>query len=215
MRFGSTTLRFHWLIRRLTRGRFSFAERTDLYLSATQTAALGWLVDFAISAKDDYSERENGPRREDDILVGEEAVPRLVERALVAIREAAANGTLLQHKDLGYILYRWRDFLDGDVSEVRAWTDGMMGNDGALIVFARMMTGQSWSMGMGGFGSLGDRISMPTTTAQIDEDTEILDTRAFRAGLERIQDEATMDHHALEAVRLFLDAWDRNLRGER
>ena len=39
--FGDTSLRLHWLIRRLTAGRFTIDERTDLYMAATRQASLG------------------------------------------------------------------------------------------------------------------------------------------------------------------------------
>ena len=61
MAVANTTLRYHWLIRRLTDQRFTLLERTDLYLAALQQSSLGWLVDFVGSAKDGYRERENGP----------------------------------------------------------------------------------------------------------------------------------------------------------
>jgi hypothetical protein len=76
------------------------------------------------------------------------------------------------------------------------------------------MTGQSWSMGMGGFGSLGDRVSKPSATAQIGDDTDIIDVKAFRTGLERIRDEAIIDAKSLKIVQTFLDAWDRRRSGE-
>src|SRR5690606_24614451 len=46
MAFANTSLRYHWLIRRLTADRFTLEERTEAYLAATDGAALGWLVDF-------------------------------------------------------------------------------------------------------------------------------------------------------------------------
>jgi hypothetical protein len=76
------------------------------------------------------------------------------------------------------------------------------------------MTGHTWSMGMGGFGSLGDRVSKASPTAQIADATDILDVNAFHAGLERIRDEAKLDAECLEMVRTFLDSWDRQRRGE-
>jgi predicted KAP-like P-loop ATPase len=206
---ANTSFRLHWLIRSLTKVRFSIDERTDLYLAATERAALGWLVDFASSARGDYRERQNGPTPEEDCLVTKRAFEPLTRRALVAIRAAAAGGSLLHHQDLHYILYRWREFLDNDPAEVRAWTDGLISDDKALVILARAMTGLSWSM------STGDRVSKASTTAQIDNDTDILDVTAFRTGLERIRDEATLDAECLEAVRTFLYAWDRKARGER
>lgn len=202
MGIGDTTLRFQWLIRRLTRDRFSIDERTDLYLDATKQASLGWRVDFVASALSGYREHENRQLREEDCLVTRQALEPLTARALDAIR-SSADGSLLHHQDLLYILYRWRDFLDNDPAEVRAWTDGLMKDDEALVILARAMTGQSKSW------SWGDSVSTTSTTAQISNDTDILDVETFRAGLQRIRNEAAMDEASLEAVKTFLEAWDR------
>ena len=117
MAMADTSLRYHWLIRRLTADRFTLEERTQAYLAAIECAALGWLVDFVSSARRDYH-REGHPRREDERLVTEAALEPLTERALGAISAAAEDGSLLHHKDLLSILYRWRDF-SGDPQSVR------------------------------------------------------------------------------------------------
>lgn len=211
---ANTTLRYHWLIRGLTRDRFSLEERTALYLSAIESASLGWLVNFVSSARNDYRKLSSRPSREEDYLVAESAVGPITIRALDAIRMAAQDGALLNHRDVINILYRWQDFLDGDATEVRKWTDGLISNDCNLVLLARAMTGQSWSTGMGGFGSLGDRVAKASATAMINDDCDILDPKAFRASLERIRDEAAMDPESLETVRTFLGAWDAQSKAQ-
>jgi predicted KAP-like P-loop ATPase len=215
MAMTNTSLRLHWLIRRLTGDRFSIEERSCLYLVATERAAIGWLVDFVSSAREDYRERQNGPRREEDCLVARDALEPLSERALRAIHDAASHMSLLDHKDLVYLLYRWRALCGGDAAEVRAWTDTLLRDDKALVILAHEFTGQSWSAGMGGFGTLGDRVASPSTAAKIQEDTDIIDVHAFRVGLERIRDQATMDPISLEVVRELMDAWDRERQNRR
>ena len=210
--FGNTTRRYHWLIRRLTYQRFTLLERTDLYLSALQQASLGWLVDFVDFAKGDYRERENGPQREEDCLTHEDAIDGLIEDALEAIRSSAREGSLLNHQDLIYILYRWRDFLGNDPSEVRAWTNPLLENDEALVVFARALTGETWSQGMG-FVGLGDRVPERGTRAQISESTDILDVDAFRGRLETLQGAGTLDEEGQKTVDDFLEAWRRRREG--
>ena len=144
--FGNTSLRFHWLIRRLTDRRFTIDERTSLYMSTTQYAALAWLVDFVASAKDDHHKRESGPKRDDSYLTRKDVVDELVDRALAAIRAAAMDGSLLLHKDLLTILYRWRDFSDNDPTEVRNWTDSLLEKDDALVILAKKLIGESLSL---------------------------------------------------------------------
>ncbi|MGM0562547.1 MAG: KAP family P-loop NTPase fold protein [Pseudomonadota bacterium] len=208
MLIGNTTLRYHWLIRRLTTNRFTLDERTDLYTSATEHASLGWLVNFTASARDDHRERENSPQSEEDCLINEDAVAPLTNHALSAIRAAAADGSLRQHKDLIYILYRWRDFMGADPSEIRAWTDPLLDDDDMLVVFARELTGESWSQGMG-LAGLGDRVAQRHTRAQIDENTDILDVDRFRTSLERLQASGQLDGASKKTIDDFLEAWDR------
>jgi hypothetical protein len=172
-------------------------------------------VDFASSALRDRAEdRKQGPKRDEDCLVQSSAVEPLRQQALDAIRAAAADGSLIGHRDLIYILYRWRDLLEGNFAEVREWTGARMLEDGSLAALARSFTSRSWSMGMGGFGSLGDRVSKSTIVAQIDDDTEIVDPKAFRARLEEVVAGGTLDHDSLKAVQTLLDAWDRKRAGK-
>jgi predicted KAP-like P-loop ATPase len=165
-------------------------------------------VEFVISARGDYGREEDGPRREDERLVAEAALEPLTHRALLAINAASENGSLLRHKDLMNILYRWRDF-SPDPKAVRDWTNEQITSDEAAVILARRMTGHSWSYSMGGFGALGDRVSTQTTRARIEGAEEIIDVDAFKAALQRIDRDAKLDADSLDDVRKFLQAWDR------
>ena len=209
MSFENTTLRYHWLIRRLTHKRFSIEERTKIYLSATETAPLGWLVDFVASADSDHVPREDQrPSREEECLVEKEALPLFKERAVKAIRLAASNGSLITHSDLLSILYRWKEFLDDNSEEVRQWTESKLRETTSLVALVRAMTGTRWSVGMGGFGMLGDRVGICSTTVRIDENTEIIDPQTFRKALEEAIDRDQFNETDQELVVRFLEAWD-------
>jgi predicted KAP-like P-loop ATPase len=214
MRIADSDLRLHWLIRRLTKDRFSIDERTALYQSALKNASLNWLADFTASAKANYHRKE-GPRREDECLVAESALDGLQQNAVQAIRAAAKDGKLLGHRNMVALLYHWRDFLDNDPTEVRAWTDAVMGSDEAVVLLAKAMTGEARSAGMGGFGSLGDRVSRSSKTAMLDDNVDIIDQVAFRRSLERVLNEPTTDPTSADVVRTFLNAWDRQRKRER
>ena len=206
----NTTVRYHWLIRGLMRDRFSLEERTRIYLDAIKNASLGWLVDFTSSALDDYEQHEDRPpKQESGYLVNEEALSNLINRALKGIRAAASNGSLLNHRDLIFILYRWGEFMNNDFTEAKAWTDGLLADSAALITLAQRMTGMSWSAGIGGFGALGDRVARPSITARIGNDSKILDVRKFREALEIICKEGKGDAIGRQDVQKFLEAWDR------
>jgi len=211
---ANTSLRYHWLLRRVTRERFTPEERSNVLVAAIQNAALGWLVDFASSAIGDHEEeRKQGPKRDEDCLVQASAIEPVRKLALDTIRTAAANGSLIDHRDLVYVLYRWRDLLGGDSTEVREWTGARILEDPSLVALARDFTGRSWSMGMGGFGSLGDRVSKVTVVAQISDDTEIIDPDAFRARLKEIAASGKLNQDDLNTVQTLLDAWDRKRAG--
>ncbi len=215
MAIANTSLRYHWLIRRLTRDRFSIEERTATYLKSVESAALGWRVDFVASARDDYQPRENRPSPpEEDCLTTEGAVAKLTEDALQAIRAAASNGSLLHHTDLLYILFRWFDFSDRKPEEIRALTGTWLKDPIAVAVLARAMTRRTWSMGIGGFGSLGDRVAKAKITAQIRDDMEILDLSAFRSALEAMLANPETPEGYRADVQTFLEAWDRQRRGD-
>lgn len=201
MAMANTSLRYHWLIRRLTAERFTIAERTALYLAATEKASPRWLVDFVSSARDDYREKQGGIEREDARLVEQSALAELTERALKGIRALAASGTLLDNSDALYVLFRWYDFTDKS-DEPRNWTDALLTDDNAVAKLADAFTGESWSIGMGGFGgSLGDRVSTSQKRAQMDNAHLIIDVDAFKTALARAANSETLSEDELQKVR--------------
>ncbi|MCG7981771.1 MAG: P-loop NTPase fold protein [Candidatus Thiodiazotropha lotti] len=210
---GDTSLRYHWLIRRLTRDRFTLDERTELYATAIENAPLGWLVDFVLSVKEDYRERAEteAPKREEEYLTREDVITSLVEKALASIRSAASDGTLLHHQDLIYILYAWRHFLGNDPSEAKEWTDHLLGDSEAVVILAKGFTGESWSHGIGGMGFLADNVATRTTRARIDENTDIIDRDLFKSKLEELQDDANLQDDDKNAVKEFLSAWNNQI----
>ena len=207
---GNTSLRYHWLIRKLTRDRFTLDERTELYLEATKNASLGWLVNFVSSAKNDYRERRESetPKREEDCLTRQDVIQELVSRALASIREAASENELLHHQDLVYILYAWRDFLGGDASEVIEWTSPLLEDEKALVIFSEAFTGESWSHGIGGFGFLGDSVATRKVTARISDNTDFIDQEKFRLNLEKLKNSAFSEEEDRKKVEEFLKAWN-------
>ena len=214
MAIANTSLRFHWLIRRLTLDRFSLDQRTSIYLKAIKTASLGWLVDFAATVRRQHEKNEDKPPpREEDLLVNKSAVAQVENLALEKVRGAAALGSLLEHKDLIYLLYRWRDFADDDSDEVIDWTTEQLNNPDAVVVLARKLTGESWSHGIGMFG-LGDRVAKRHTRAQLEHDSKILNSDKFIEQLRSAQTSGKLDEDDQRAVDTFLAAWQRKLDGE-
>lgn len=210
---ANTNLRYHWLLRRLTHERFTPEERSNALVTAAQSASLGWLVDFTSSAVREHDEdRKGGAKPEGECLVHASAIEPLKNQTLKAIRAAAEDGTLIVHRDLVSILFRW-SALSGDASEIRAWTSDRILEDEGLVALARDFTGQSWSMGMGGFGSLGDRVSRARVVAQISDDIDIIDPVAFRIRLEEAVASDRLSPEQKKDIETFLDAWNRKRAG--
>lgn len=210
---ATTSLRVHWLIRRVTDDRFTLEEKSAVYVAATEQASLGWLVDFVSSAYDDHYPRQG---REVDLstaLTTKEALPALVDRALKSLRLAAQDDSLLHRRDLMYCLYRWREFAGDGGTEMRAWLADRMQRDDVLVQLARALTSESWTTGLGGFGSLGDRVSRRNIRVSIRSDFDLFDPDQFRIALERIARERRQPAEDLEAVRVFLDAWAKKGSG--
>lgn len=204
---ATTSLRIHWLIRRVTEERFTLEEKSALYLAATQHAALGWLTDFVSSAYDDHHPREGREVNLATSLTTADAVPVLIARGLQSLRDAAQTDALLQRRDLMFCLYRWKEFAGDDGAEVKAWLAGHMQRDEVLVILAHALTGESWTTGLGGFGSLGDRVSRRQVRVHIHDDFALFDPHRFRIDLERIVREQRLPTGALETVRAFLAAW--------
>jgi len=211
MAMANTSLRYHWLIRRLTKDRFTIAERTALYLAATEKASPRWLIDFVSSARDDHREKNGGIEREDARLVEQSALAELTERALTGVRALAASGTLLDNSNALYVLFRWYDFTDKS-DEPRRWTASLLPDDASVAKLAVAFTGESWSLGMGGFGSLGDRVSMSKKRSKMDSADLIIDVDAFKAALRRAADSSTLDADQLAAVRTLIELMDKPAR---
>lgn len=211
---ATTSLRIHWLIRRVTDDRFTLEEKSAIYLAATEHAQLGWLVDFVSSAYEDHYPRKG---REVDLstaLTTKESLPTLVDLALKSLRQAAQDDSLLHRRDLMYCLYRWKEFSDDGGAEMKAWLTDRMQRDDVLMVLVRALTSESWTTGLGGFGTLGDRVSRRNVRVSIRSDFDLFDPDQFRAELERIAREQQQPAEDLEAVRVFLDAWAKKGSGD-
>lgn len=189
----STPIRYRWLINALTKGRFTINERTELHLSASKNASLGWLVKLAAIARSDYLERKEGPKKEEDCLVRKNAIGQLTDRALAAIRRAVTEENLLHHKDLAEILYWWSDILDGhpeEIAEIRTWTDQQLLDDNALVILAKRLINES-----------------------VAEDERILDLDEFISQLKRLQKTAALGDNARKHVDAFLSAHEQESNG--
>ncbi|EIZ1550016.1 NTPase KAP [Vibrio parahaemolyticus] len=213
MAMGNTGLRYHWLIRRLTECRFSLEERSDLYSEAIKTSSVGWAMNFADSA--DSLLNDDKEWDESDLLVDVDTLPIINREALSKVREAAGNMSLLSNTDLVSVLYCWGRLTDDDFKEVRDWTDKLLLDDESTIVLANALIGESWSMGVGGFGALGDRVSMASKTVRLSENNDIINAESFRSRLEDIRSQPDVSTEVSEFIDGFFEAWTNTKNGHR
>ena len=199
----STTLRYNWFIQRLVNPHFSLDERTDLYMRILTNASLFWLVNFALLAKKQYLEKDPTVQGEAHFLIRKDALDRLFTQALSAIRQAASNGSLLNHKRLRSILYIWGQLLDNNSSEIRNWTDNLLDDDVALVILVKHFTGETQH-----FSGPNDHIGRREPHIKISQMRDIIDLKEFCSQLKRLQYAGTLEDDDQKLVDLFLDLWD-------
>jgi hypothetical protein len=211
--FANNTLRMHWLLRRLTRERFDLAKRSQVLTAACETAPLGWLVDFASSAYEDYHPRDGKkPEAEQNCLTTAADSERLRAKAIERTRSAATSGELLGHQQVPYLLYRWRD-ADGGTG-VKKWTEEQLKRDDAVIILAKAFTSYSWSQGLG-LDGLGDMVAKRNTRASVGGLEAIVDKARFLARVEELAASDTLSDTDAETIREFLEAWKRHDKNPR
>jgi len=199
---GNNHLRIHWLLRRLALERFDLARRSAIFMSACETSALGWLVDFASSADEDYHPRAGkSPEQESQCLTTSADDEVLGGRALSGIRKAAESGELCTHARLAYLLYRWRDFAEDDGVEVRRWTDEQLARDVMVAQFARAFTSKGWTR------SASDIVAQRTTLANVGRLEVVLDKDRFRVRVEELAGRDTLEPEEATIIKEFLAAW--------
>lgn len=201
---GNNELRLHWLLRALTSDRMSLEERSAVVRQACDTAGLGWLSDFTRSAWTDYHPREGQePAPPDQCYTTEADAQYLRELLKKRIETAAADGTLLAHRDLRFLLHSWVDVTGDDGAAIKSWTANVISADDGVRQLANAFKSYGWSQ------TFGDVVARRTTNVSPSSIARLTDVDAFRARVESLA--ASSKSEDLED---FLDAWRRAERGE-
>lgn len=206
---GNNQLRLHWLLRRLTKERFTNGLRSSVMKAAITDAPLGWLVDFSESAYRDHHPRE-GRRQSFDrvILMSLKDAGEVRKLTLGRIKSAATSGELLKHKQFASILFRWREMQsegseENESANVVAWANSQMQTDDGIVALVRAFTGSSWDH------SSDDVVAKRTMRAQTDGLELVLDLDVFRRRVDELASGNKLDSEAREIVTIFLEAWKR------
>lgn len=207
--FGSNNLRLHWLLKNLLLDRFDIAFRSKVIREATPDASINWLVDVAERCKAARDKRgtKNDDGREN--LVDDACVEALLSDALARIRADAAGGALVTNPEIDRRLYSWSDL--AGPAEVRAWTDAQLQHDPFVVAIAKAVVSVSLSAGLGGFGSLADRVPIRTDFVQIDGLSKLLDLPRFRQRVSQMIDDPLLDPADAASLRRFAGAGERKL----
>ncbi|MFQ5663793.1 MAG: P-loop NTPase fold protein [Terriglobia bacterium] len=129
----------YWYLRREQdiekRGRF-------LKEAFTATPAL-YLPVFTTCLEDSKEQRQKGP---DAQLVDEASLKELREICVDKIKRAADSGILNCHPQMGYILYRWREWASPE--EPNAWVEKLVQSREGLLSFLTAFVYRSTSHGL-------------------------------------------------------------------
>jgi hypothetical protein len=158
--------------------------------------------------------RREGPQLEENCLTTAADADALCTKALERLRSTAASGELAASKNLAYLLFRWRAFAADEGAEVKAWANAQMEHDAMLVTFARAFTSYSWSQGLG-IDGLGDTVAKRKTRANVDSLDKILDRTKLRCHIEELAAAGTLSPSDGDAIREFLEAWQRHDKNPR
>jgi len=202
--------RMHWLLRKLTFDRFSLDERSPIFVRACQGAALGWLINFTMSAYGNHFPRSEEASQigEDRWLVNRSALDELVMLALSRLRAAAEDGSLRECRDLAPALFAWYEFTNDEGQEVQKVTAKIIADDDGVACLARAFTSEVWTE------TLGDAVARREFKAQISNLSCIMDVEKFRSRLEELENRTDLSPEDKYAISNFLASWRRQERNE-
>lgn len=205
--FVDNNLRIHWLWQALLLERTVLGARTKIIMAAAKSAPLAFVADLAFVARRSYAPPAGSePEDPAQAMVSEAASRRLSSAALKAIESAAKGGSLIEHRELSTLLYRWRDYANDDGKRVRRWTSARLKDDTDVIRLASAFMSYSWGQGMS-FSGLGDLVSKRSDRAQVDSLSSIMDQKRFKARLEGLSKKLPDGGEQAEIVKRFLKAW--------
>jgi hypothetical protein len=199
---GNNELRLHWLLRALLSDRMSLDARSAVVRQACATAGLGWLSDFTRSSWADYHPREGQePESPDQCYTTEIDAQYLRELLNERIEAAAADGTLLAHRDLRFLLHSWADVAGDDGAKVKSWTTNVIGTDDGVRQLANAFKSYGWSQ------TFGDVVARRTINVSHSSIARLTALDVFRA---RVQALAESGNEA--GLNEFLEVWGRSER---
>ncbi len=196
------TTRIHWLLNSLVTDRLSLDDRDRVYLSAIDDAALGWLVDFVSRCIEQHARPSDRNTSSNGPLVSAGVAEGLRGVALTRLRAAQADGSLLRHPRLEYLLYRWRDFAgDEAYGNVRRWLDEELLRDETVVAIATGFVSEGWSHQMG------DRVARRIYNVSVEGMSGLMDTSLLLKQVRQLLTRPDLDAGQRSALAKFNSAW--------
>jgi predicted KAP-like P-loop ATPase len=203
----SNSLRIHWLLRALLWERTTLQKRSQILRNAAEQASLHWVVDLAMSAWEDYNPGEGKEKQQEDkCLCTEEDSNHLFSQALISIREGSNDGTLIQNRELGYLLFRWRNLANDDGAEVKKWIADSITDNQKLCLIAEALISNSWSTGMS------DRVSTKHEVVHVKSLDNIMNKEEFYSQVTNLKSIALLESKEYQVSDRFLKAWEKSLK---
>jgi predicted KAP-like P-loop ATPase len=154
----------------------------------------------------EHGEMDASGRPEPDRTVSAEHLGELKQLIVEKIRRAAEDGSLLQTRDLGHLLYRWQDW--GDEEEPRTWVTGVAAEDRGLIRILEAFLGESRTQGSEGrFVTRAYRLD-PKAIEPFLPTEDVIDR------VRKLVERTDLDEREHAAVEMFLRGYEMRLRGE-
>lgn len=207
--FGNNHREILWLIQDLVVRRYPIKDRTEIFYRACENAQIGWLSYFVSWAVEDHFPREGKtPELEKKCFVHKDDLDRFKQLALGKFKEAARDGSLIQHPKLPGILFRWSEFSGEGDDSLRQWTDEQLNNNYSLVMLTKAFTSEVWSH------TSGDNVSVKRLQASINGIDKILDKERFRKRLQEYLSNSVLGKEERESIETFLSSWQKQDSGD-
>ncbi len=196
--------RLLWLTKEMTLIRTELSERSEMLFEAVQNACLDWLVHVAHYVFTDHWPPQEGkaPTPQDECLMSRDDAESINQVALQRMREAAKDGSIIEAKDLAFVLFRWLDMAEDGSDEVWEFCNAALENDRSVGRLARAFLGQSRS------SQAGDHVWQIQDRAHVDGIETLMDADRFRARLSEVLRDGRLSSDDQGTVERFLTAWD-------
>ena len=205
--------RLLWLTRGLLLDRTPLSERSNCLRGACQNATLTWLVYISTTAYHHHHPKEVGETSTppEKCLMTETDAKCVRDLALHRIRESESNKTLIDAKNLPYVLFQWHTMAGETSTEVQDFCAEALQTEKGVAALARAFLGDTYIQS---YSELGDEVCRKSDRAMVEGIAKLMDPNQFKMRLAEVMDESALPESDKKIVKRFVIAWDAYDRGE-